>query len=150
MLDTQQKTKQCKNVAVALVKDEDGKVLLIKPAESLEYTESPEEFEETRKLADLSEWHFPLSTIVPGATYTEIFSSNLLEITGCIVEAVSLVSSEKHSSGMLQMEYVECKVVCKEKPLRKSPKTYKWVHPTRLKTYFKKRFNRDLTEFFRV
>ncbi|MBN1462409.1 MAG: hypothetical protein JW922_01860 [Paludibacteraceae bacterium] len=156
MLDTRQKTKLCKNVAIALVKDEDGRVLLVKPSENPELTEIYESTPANSSVrtspvkTKKEEWDFPSNMVEPGASYTETFSTNLLEATGCIVEAISLVSSEKHSSGLIHYEYVECKIVCRDKPIKGKAATYKWVHPSRLRNYFKQKLNRDLAEFFRM
>lgn len=134
MANTKQKT-NIKNVAVAIVRDEDGQVLLIKP-------DKP-----TSKLRGNSTWDFPANEITPGATYTETFVSNVLETTGCIVEAVSLVSSEKKASAGLHYEYVECKVVCRDEKNGSSNGDHKWVKPKSFRKYFKKKINSDITEF---
>jgi ADP-ribose pyrophosphatase YjhB (NUDIX family) len=135
MSNTSQKTKQIKNVAVAIVRNEDGQVLLIKPDKS------------TSKLRGSSSWDFPANEITPGATYTETFVSNVLETTGCIIEAVSLVSSEKKISAGYHYEYVECKVVCKDDINGDGNGDHKWVKPSSFKKYFKKRINNDIIEF---
>ena len=136
MSNTSQKTKQIKNVAVAIVRDEDGQVLLIKPDKS------------ASKIRGNSTWDFPANEITPGATYTETFVSEVLETTGCIIEAVSLVSSEKKISAGYHYEYVECKVVCKDDHNGNgSSGEHKWVKPSSFRKYFKKRINNDIIEF---
>ena len=139
MLETQQKTKQYKNVAVAIIRDEDGKVLLIKPSES------------TDNGRNNSDWEFPANVIVPGATYTETFVAEILEVSGCIVEAVSLVSSEKFHTAALHFEYVECKVVCRDSKFKPNGSgNHKWVHPTKVRTVLKRRLNKDITSFLGI
>jgi len=136
MLDTQQKTNQFKNIAVAIVKDDNGKVLLVKTPVDLEVDED-------------EAWGFPSNIIVPGATYTETFASDVLENTGCIVEATALISSEKVHSLGLHFEYVECKIVCIDSSYkRKSSRYHKWVQSSKLKDHFIGNFNEDLDEFF--
>jgi hypothetical protein len=136
MIDTQQKTKQYKNVAVAIIRNEEGQILLVKASNSGEGPRSN------------GDWEFPSNVIVPGATYTETFVADVLETTGCIVEAVSLVSSEKHHSVCIHLEYVECKVVCRDvKFSRRNNGDYKWVHPGRVRSALKRRLNRDITSF---
>jgi hypothetical protein len=137
-MDTQQKVKQYKNVAVALVKDEEGNVLLTKPLNSSKPSKAELALEEN--------WEFPTNEIIPGATYTETFVSEILEKTGCIIEALSLIASEKHHSQALHFEYVECKVVCRDSSVkikRVSP-NHRWVHPSKVKTFHKKKINRDI------
>ena len=138
MLDTQQKIKQFKNIAVAIVRNEDGKILLIKPQNS--------------ETSDIIKWEFPSNVIIPGATYTETFASDVLEKTGCIVEATSLISSEKIFSIGHHYEYVECKIVCKDKTFKKrfndNNGDFIWIHPEKIKSYFRKRINKDLGQFF--
>lgn len=134
MSNTKQKT-NIKSVAVAIVRDEDGHVLLIKPDKS------------TSRLRGNCTWDFPANEITPGATYTETFVSNVLETTGCIIEAVSLVSSEKKISAGYHYEYVECKVVCRDDTNGNSNGDHKWVKPTSFKKYFKKRINSDISDF---
>jgi len=139
MIDTKQKVKQIKNVAVAIIKDEEGNVLLIKPDKS------------EVELRNSGSWVFPANVIVPGATYTETFTSDVLETTGCVVEAVSLVSSEKKVSIGYHYEYVECKVVCRETGYKENGNgDHKWVPPSRFRTYFKKRINRDISQFLGI
>lgn len=137
-MSTQQQTKQIKNVAVALVRDEEGNVLLTKP--------SP-----TKKAAKES-WDFPASDIIPGATYTETFVSEILEKTGCIIEAVSLVSSEKYQNKGLHLEFVECKVVTRDAAvkIKRTSTTHLWVHPTKVKTHYKKKINSDILDFLGI
>lgn len=136
MTGTQQKIKQqYKNVAVAIITDEEGKVLLIKPQD-----------EEVRK-PEVS-WEFPSNVIIPGATYTETFVSEVLQETGCIVEAVSLISSVKKHSIAHHYEYISCKVVCRDNSYRKKRiENHKWVRPINIKIFFKKRINRDIRLF---
>lgn len=139
MSNTQQKTKQYKSVAVAIITDEDGKVLLIRPEEE-------DSVQEKR-----DQWDFPSNVIVPGATYTETFVSEILEETGCIVEAVSLVSSEKKISIGYHYEYVACKVVCRDNSYRKKrDERHQWVHPKKVKESVKRRINRDIIQFLGV
>ena len=72
MIDTRQKTKQYKNVAVAIIRDEEGNVLLVKPSET------------QLRLRSNSDWEFPANLIVPGATYTETFVADVLQVTGTL------------------------------------------------------------------
>lgn len=138
MSNTQQKTKQYKSVAVAIITDEDGKVLLMKP-------------EEESSVKEREEWDFPSNVIVPGATYTETFVSEILEETGCIVEAVSLVSSEKKLSQGYHYEYVACKVVCRDNSYRrKKIERHQWVVPKKVKDTVRRRINRDIIQFLGV
>jgi ADP-ribose pyrophosphatase YjhB (NUDIX family) len=139
MIETQQKIKQqYKNVAVAIITDEEGKVLLMKPQNG-----------EVQSSED--SWDFPSNVIIPGATYTETFVSEILQETGCIVEAVALVSSEKKHSIAHHYEYVACKVVCRDNSYRKKRmENHKWVHPSRIKVHYKKRINRDITQFLGI
>ncbi len=119
--------------------DEEGRVLLIKPSES------------EIKLKSNSDWEFPSSVIVPGATYTETFVADVLEVTGCIVEAVSLVSSEKQHTMFLHYEYVECKVVYRERKIRNMKNgDYRWVHPSRVRNVLRRRLNRDISSFLGI
>lgn len=139
MIDTKQKTKQYTNVAVAIIRDEGGNILLIKPSDS------------QLKISSNSDWEFPANVIVPGATYTETFVADILEVTGCIVEAVSLVSSEKRHTLALHYEYVECKVVCRDGEFKNSRDAeYKWTHPSKIRTLLKRRFNRDISSFLGI
>lgn len=134
MSNTQQKTKQFKNVAVAIITDEGGRVLLVKPRD--------EEQDEVRE-----EWDFPSNDIVPGATYTETFVSDILEETGCIVEAVSLVSSEKKLSIGYHYEYVACKVVCRDNSYKSSKsERHVWISPKKMRTVIRRRINRDIVQ----
>ncbi len=136
-METQQKIKQIRNVAVALVRDEEGNVLLTKPSDFI-------------KSASNDSWVFPASDIIPGATYTETFVSEILEKTGCVVEAVSLVASERYHTQGLQFEYVECKIVCRDRgaKIKATSTTFKWVHPHKIKTFYKKKIHRDILDFF--
>jgi len=139
MIDTQQKTKQYKNVAVAIIRDEGGNILLVKPS-------TPQ-----MRGRSVGDWEFPANVIVPGATYTETFVADVLEATGCIVEAVSLVSSEKYHTLALHFEYVECKVVCRDSKFKQSDSdVHLWVHPGKLRTILKKRINRDISSFLGI
>jgi ADP-ribose pyrophosphatase YjhB (NUDIX family) len=134
MSNTQQKTKQMKNVAVAIITDETGRVLLIDSRK-----EEPEDSRE--------EWDFPSNVIVPGATYTETFVSDILEETGCIIEAVSLVSSERKQSIGHHYEYVACKVVCRDNSYkRKKIEKHLWVSPKKVKRVIRRRINRDIVQ----
>ena len=136
MLDTQQKIKQYKNVAVAIVRNEEGKVLLVKPTDM--------EISLEQEL-----WDFPSNIIIPGSTYTETFASEVLEKTGCIIEAVSLISSEKIHSASLQYEFVECKIICKDSSFKNRYANHiKWVPAQKLREYFQKRINKDLLRYF--
>ena len=137
MIETKQKTKQIKSVAVGLVKDEEGNVLLIRPDKS------------EVEMRNSGDWVFPANIIVPGATYTETFISDVLETTGCVVEAVSLVSSEKRISIGYHYEYVECKVVCRDAS-HKCNGDHKWVPPSSFRNYFKKKINRDICTFLGI
>jgi hypothetical protein len=139
MIDTQQKTKQYKNVAVAIIRDEEGNVLLVKPSQT------------QLRLRSNSDWEFPANIIVPGATYTETFVADVLEVTGCIVEAVSLVSSEKQHTLAMHYEYVECKVVCRDSDARGTAGDgHKWVHPSKVRTMLRRRINRDISRFLGI
>ncbi len=140
-MDTQQKVKQYKNVAVALVRDEDGNILLTKPLNLTKPAKT--------QISTDDHWEFPTNEIIPGATYTETFVSEVLEKTGCIIEAMSLIASEKQHTQAIQFEYVECKVVCRDSSvkMKKTSTTHKWVHPTKIKTLYKKKIHRDLIEF---
>lgn len=139
MLDTRQKTNQLKNVAVAIIRDEEGNVLLVKPSEPQDNGR------------DHTEWDFPANVIIPGATYTETFVAEVLEISGCIVEAVSLVSSEKLQTISCHYEYVECKVVCRDNKFKKKNNgEYRWVPPSKVRNMIKKRLNRDISSFLGI
>ena len=139
MIDTKQKVKQIKNVAVAIIKDEEGNVLLIRPDKS------------EVELRNSGSWVFPANIIVPGATYTETFTSDVLETTGCVVEAVSLVSSVKKISIGYHYEYVECKIVHRDNGYKNNGNgDHKWVPPSRFRTYFKKKINRDISTFLGI
>ncbi len=143
-METQQKAKQYKSVAVALVRDEEGNILLTKP------TEHKKNNTKTASKAVVKEsWEFPANDIIPGATYTETFVSEILEKTGCIIEAVSLISSEKFHSQSVHVEYVECKVVCRDSSskTRRMPSSHRWVHPAKVKTFYRRRMNKDIAEF---
>ena len=142
MNSTQQKTKQLKNVAVAIVRDDDGRILLVKPnkSQALQSISS-----------DAEAWEFPANDIIPGATYTETFVSEVLEITGYIIEAVSLVSSEKKISAGFHYEYVECKIVCRDESVKSiSRTTHKWIEPHKVRGHFKRRINKDIVSFLTV
>jgi len=139
MIDTKQKVKQYKNVAVAIIRDEEGNVLLVKPSET------------QLRLRSNSDWEFPANLIVPGATYTETFVADVLEVTGCIVEAVSLVSSEKKHTVAMHYEYVECKVVCRDGRFSGTSRSgHKWVHPSKVRAMLRRRINRDISRFLGI
>lgn len=139
MLESNQKVKQIKNVAVAVVQDEEGRILLVKDPidQDLDYKDS--------------DWMFPASTLIPGATYTETFASHVLESTGCIIEATSLVASEKRDAKGLHLEYVSCKIVCREKDIRVTKNSsFLWVHPSKIKSHLPKKIHKDLLDFLGV
>jgi len=139
MIDTQQKTKQYKNVAVAIIRDDEGNVLLVKPSET------------QLRLRSNSDWEFPANVIVPGATYTETFVADVLQVTGCIVEAVSLVSSEKQHTLAMHYEYVECKVVCRDVRFSGTSRSgHRWVHPSKVRAMLRRRINRDISRFLGI
>lgn len=138
-MEVEQKVNQIKNVAVAIIKNENGEVLLVQPSS-----------EKMSIAEDYNSWEFPSNTIIPGATYNETFATEVLEHTGCIVEARSLISSQKLEKIGIHYEYVECKIITKEKRSKTSVSTttYKWIHPSSLSKTFFKKFNKDIIEFF--
>lgn len=139
-MTTQSKVNQLKSVAVAIVRNEEGEILLIEP--------------HTQKMSlavkDLS-WELPASEVIPGSSYTESFASFVLEKSGYIVEATGLISSEKAIKSGIQYEYVECKIVHRDiLTIKQCSRKHKWVHPAKLKKHFFGKVNKDLKDFFEI
>lgn len=139
MLETQIKTRQYKNIAVAIVKNEEGKVLVTKPINDDDLFD-----------ADIC-WGFPSRLIIPGVSYTEIFAPEVLSRTGFVVEAISLITSEKVHRKGLHLEYVACRIVCRDVSHKKEKEPcYKWISPSKIKEHISGRIHDDILSFLGV
>lgn len=125
-------------VAVAIVKNTDGQVLIVKRKYEVDSIDG----------GRLS-WTFPSDIVPEGEDFAEAAKKHTLEQTGYTVEVKSKISQRTYHPFKNYLEYFECEISSEDKhdPISAGIETHMWVSPGELNNYFTTNIDPGVVKF---